>query len=277
MDKLFLYPGRYFFDIWRVNNLGPSIGFPAAQSYSAVSGTNNLELPFQKGAMQIQQPPSTLCYRIFSNEDLAVRAAGNCRMLPNCPKKRSPTREECGPEDDPDSCGPVRPGGHHGHDDDPENVSRMRPDSSSFSSPHFDSAYDLRGWLNYQDCDQNAINQRNNDCKARQKAWQSLDAARAWNCNTGVVVPKPVPDGCPTDCQLVTQIPPTAKPCKMDNPPDGCFDTKEHNDWCRSERKRCGAWIRILDDDMATNGIDGLERPDVEYTRINIMWFRIRK
>jgi len=122
MDGIFNYPGRYFFEIWRLNSLISTLGYPTTQSYTTDAATGVIEYPFQNGVMQIQQSPK-LCYRIFNSNEIPVRAGSFCQPLPKCPKKRSPGRQECGPESEPGSCGPVTPGGHK----DPADVSYILP------------------------------------------------------------------------------------------------------------------------------------------------------
>jgi hypothetical protein len=103
-------PGRYFFDIWKVKNLYPGLGYPIAQTYSNVPGTaDTMELPFQLGSMQVQLTPQ-LCYRLFNNGELAKRVAAACTLEPACPRKRAPKQRECGAGDD--SCEDPKPPGH---------------------------------------------------------------------------------------------------------------------------------------------------------------------
>ena len=122
MDTLLYWPspGRNFFEVWRLNPpLQSTLGYPVARTYGTIPGApDTLELPFQRGAMQIQVGPP-LCYRIFDSNELAIRAAAGCQLMTKCPKaKRTPEakQKDWQPGDDDPPPGP-----------DPETVSSATP------------------------------------------------------------------------------------------------------------------------------------------------------
>jgi hypothetical protein len=104
MDTLLYWPspGRNFFEIWRLNPpVQAALGYPIYERYSNVAGlANTIELPFQRGNMQILLAPD-LCYRIYNSNELAMRAAAGCELLTKCKRTPETKQKEWQPGDEP--------------------------------------------------------------------------------------------------------------------------------------------------------------------------------
>lgn len=116
--------GNEFFQVWRTQKLGPTLGNPTQQTFSVIPALAanppilTRELTFQKGIMQISD---TTCFRTFSTFEIALRSSAQCDPSALCHKKRSPSpspsplcpiNEDCThpePEDDPTTIPPPSP------------------------------------------------------------------------------------------------------------------------------------------------------------------------
>ncbi|KAI9796927.1 MAG: hypothetical protein M1833_005873 [Piccolia ochrophora] len=233
-DKLFDGDGRWFFNIWQAKGLRPSLGFPKQAHFATLDVKpcgRAIELPFENGVLQIKVGEG---YRTFTSAEINTRQAAQCATQPPCPKRK--IRRDPNPLPPPPQPGDVDPIG--------------------------------------QKCVQSVVDSQNKECKQKQTNWAITEAFRPFlpfnfpgvpitkPC-TPPATPPPAPPGtpppppgpppppppppkppaplpgCPTNCQTIKQISSSAKSCRSEEPPPGCFATQSNKE-CLAARKRCG-------------------------------------